>query len=302
MLKAIHTLVPVIGLIVSLTISARAQFDSASIIWFRVNDNVSAPVELSLGEHIGSTYGIDSTLPQPWKESEIPPDGVGGLNAYSAPIPGRSGQWDDVSGLWRDYRGYSSPTQKDTFVIRFVSEGFPSATISFKWPDAEYLAARCDSIIIVDRSNQMDPPRINMADRDTFDIPNAGDIPLIQFTIYKYGVNNGVVEEVKQLTSKVPQSFALRQNYPNPFNPTTTITFDVRKSAVTDISIFNVLGQKVSTLVSRELSPGTYSTIWNGKADNGMPVSSGVYYIRFNANAGTTGERFTSLRKLLLMK
>lgn len=88
----------------------------------------------------------------------------------------------------------------------------------------------------------------------------------------------------------------LAQNYPNPFNPSTTISFELKRPTNARLSIYNMKGQLVKTLVNGELTAGKHSLVWNGTNDNGQPVASGLYLYRLNAD-GFRGER-----KMLLMK
>jgi hypothetical protein len=110
----------------------------------------------------------------------------------------------------------------------------------------------------------------------------------------------GVIE--RDHNKGVPSQFALNQNYPNPFNPTTTLSFNIVKTAYTEVAVYNILGQKVSTLVGQQLSPGVYTTKWNGTDDRGMSVASGVYFVRMTADYDNAVGNFTALRKILLMK
>ncbi len=96
--------------------------------------------------------------------------------------------------------------------------------------------------------------------------------------------------------NETPADFTLYQNYPNPFNPSTTITFDLRKSQYTELKIFNTLGQEVKTLCIGFLAANTYRLSWNGKDSNERPVSSGVYLYRLK-----TGNQ-SVIKKLLLLK
>ncbi len=98
-------------------------------------------------------------------------------------------------------------------------------------------------------------------------------------------INSGEVQ-------KVPQGFALRQNYPNPFNPTTVISYQL--SAVSDVqlSVFNVLGQKVRTLVSNRQEAGSHSITFD--ADG---LASGVYIYRLS-----TGNGFVRTKKMILLR
>ena len=96
--------------------------------------------------------------------------------------------------------------------------------------------------------------------------------------------------------TSIPSSFALRQNYPNPFNPTTTIEFSLAERAMVTIEIYNVLGQRVRTLVNETKSAGSYRIEWMGTDESGNPVSTGVYLYRFQA-----GE-IVQTKKMLLTK
>jgi hypothetical protein len=89
----------------------------------------------------------------------------------------------------------------------------------------------------------------------------------------------------------VPERFALEQNYPNPFNPTTKINFTVPKSARVTLTIFNVLGQKVATLVDGFMNTGSYTVDFN--ATN---LATGVYFYRLEAGG------LSAAKKMLLLK
>ena len=81
---------------------------------------------------------------------------------------------------------------------------------------------------------------------------------------------------------EIPKKFSLNQNYPNPFNPETTIKYELPKTSKVKLQIFNILGQKIKTLVDEEKQPGYYSVKWNGINDYGVKVSSGIYIYRLN--------------------
>ncbi len=102
----------------------------------------------------------------------------------------------------------------------------------------------------------------------------------------------------------LPREFSLSQNYPNPFNPTTRFVVGLPQTAHLEVSVFNILGQKVATLVNEMRDAGYQIVEWNGTNDYGKQVSSGVYFLRMNAdnpNAGS-GHQFTAIRKMLFMK
>ena len=94
----------------------------------------------------------------------------------------------------------------------------------------------------------------------------------------------------------LPTKYALTQNYPNPFNPTTSIDLSVPASGMVEAVIYNVIGQKIRTLVNEELPAGYYTLSWDGLSEQGNPVTSGVYFCR--VKAGT----FSSSVKMLLLK
>ncbi len=94
----------------------------------------------------------------------------------------------------------------------------------------------------------------------------------------------------------VPSTFALHQNYPNPFNPTTSISYDLPEQAYVRIIIYNVLGQKVATLVDGSMIAGYHDISWSGLDDIGSSVSSGVYLYRIETNG------FNDVKKLMYLK
>jgi len=94
----------------------------------------------------------------------------------------------------------------------------------------------------------------------------------------------------------LPTVYALSQNYPNPFNPTTTIAFALPEAADVNLVIYNILGQKVRTLVNGHMPAGYITTSWDGLDQNGRDVSSGTYIYRLEA----AGHTFT--RKMVFMK
>jgi hypothetical protein len=93
-----------------------------------------------------------------------------------------------------------------------------------------------------------------------------------------------------------PLDFELKANYPNPFNASTTIGFDLSSSGQVLLEIYDVLGQRVATLFDNYATPGSYSVVWNGRADNNQPLASGLYIYRLSLN-GTTSTKKMSLIK-----
>ena len=86
-------------------------------------------------------------------------------------------------------------------------------------------------------------------------------------------------------------------NYPNPFNPETMISYQLQNKCELELTIYNLKGQKVKTLVNQQRDAGFYSIIWNGNDDSGKVVSSGVYFYELNINGISK-----QVRKCVLMK
>jgi hypothetical protein len=99
-------------------------------------------------------------------------------------------------------------------------------------------------------------------------------------------------EEIKPLGNDISLL-----NYPNPFNPETTISYQLPADNNVSLSIYNIKGQKVKTLVNALLPAGEHSAIWDGRDSNDNRVSSGIYFYQLNINGKTK-----ALRKMLLLK
>lgn len=100
----------------------------------------------------------------------------------------------------------------------------------------------------------------------------------------------------------MPGSFELQFNYPNPFNSGTNIYFDLPVVSSVIIDIYNISGQRVSTIIDNIRNAGHQSVSWNGRASDGTVLSSGVYICKFQAVSQVTGEHYQSSRKILLVK
>ena len=96
--------------------------------------------------------------------------------------------------------------------------------------------------------------------------------------------------------AQLPREFSIYQNYPNPFNSTTLINFDLPELADVELVIFNILGQRVVSLSAKKLPAGHHSVTWDGKNQDGSPVSSGVYFARLAA-----GDK-VAVKKMILLR
>lgn len=120
-------------------------------------------------------------------------------------------------------------------------------------------------------------------------------VAFVQNDVNKEVINSGrgyyVATGVTNNNSTVPEKFYLSQNYPNPFNPVTKINFDIPKSGLTSLKVYDILGNLIYSLVDGQLNAGNYSYDFSG-AD----LSSGIYYYKL-----TSGD-FTDVRKMTLIK
>lgn len=91
--------------------------------------------------------------------------------------------------------------------------------------------------------------------------------------------------------TQIPQKFELFQNYPNPFNPVTTIKFSISKESQVDLSVFNILGEKVKELKNEFMKPGYYEVNFDA-----THLASGIYFYRIQADA------FVQTKKMILVK
>ncbi len=107
-----------------------------------------------------------------------------------------------------------------------------------------------------------------------------------------YNIPDSVVTNIEDESLDVPKDFTLSQNYPNPFNPSTTIRYSIPKEGLVKINIFNILGQKVETLINENKTSGIYNISWNASS-----LPSGLYFYSLEFN----GSRY-EVKKMLLIK
>ena len=102
--------------------------------------------------------------------------------------------------------------------------------------------------------------------------------------------------EVAAAEMRAPAETGLRQNYPNPFNPKTTVAFSLREAGTVNLSVYDVHGRLVRTLVDESRGRGEYAVVWEGRDDSGSAVASGIYYCRL------VTEAMVETRKMVLLK
>lgn len=176
----------------------------------------------------------------------------------------------------------------DTVVVESVPDmWFQSAYPLFS---ADTGAAKPEDFILLEGSNAIDvawaevAPELDFFGNARDDKPDMGAVEIAAV---------GIEDLLNRL---FPEKYELSQNYPNPFNLTTRIDYTLPKAGYVRLTVYNLLGQEVTTLVNGIRSPGTHSVMWNGLDDHGIVVPSGIYIYRMEAGS------VSKTAKMLLLK
>jgi len=209
---------------------------------------------------------------------EVNLEGINKMSGYQFSIAYDSKIYEFVSVEHSDYlntNGGESPIQVEKVeegkvtIANVITDGEKSvngegsiATLTFKWIGDEVTEMTVEGIAVMDNN----------------------------------GKTNILENVVLEKPIKLPNDYALEHNYPNPFNPETTIKYALPKSSKVKMVIYNILGQKVRTLIDRDVKAGWHKVIWDGRNDHGVRVASGLYIYRIKAG------NFTAQHKMVLLK
>ena len=182
-------------------------------------------------------------------------DGDGNLNIYLA------GHYDEAVYDW-EY-GEGDPTDPSNYVEKMI---FMDDTTDNFTPGN-------------------DQGRVRVAKLFSGDIDNDGNGDIVfssaSFAADKphlYMIEHGGTLDVSEKNSLVPNEVVISQNYPNPFNPETTLQYSIPADGLVSIKVYDILGNKIKTLIEQWKSAGAHTEMWNGQNDNSQAVSSGVYF------------------------
>ena len=201
--------------------------------------------------------------------------------------------------------GFSIPSRSVNFTVKDATTGqrVPFAFVESDGDDGRLTTGNLSDVVILLRRFSPDsigPTWSLYMLPDSLGNPLAGDTlivrlhkPFQNLDSYRFTAITGPLLGVPD---ERPNQYALSQNYPNPFNPQTDIRFSIGSVGHTVLEIYDVLGRRVRTLVNERLDPGEHILQWNGQNDNGVNVSSGVYFYR--VISGT----FMQTRKMLLLR
>jgi len=180
--------------------------------------------------------------------------------------------------------------------------------INFPFPTVENLINEMDLYGNDDGANINDRAAIGLdaagnivlmenSNEHVFLLSPPGEGPNNSFTTTSSDtVTADVPTSVRRIGETLPTAYRLAANYPNPFNPSTTINYSVASAGQTTLTIYNMMGQEVVTLVSEQQPAGEYSVVWDGRDAAGISASSGVYLLRLQS-----GE-FSQTRRITLLK
>lgn len=223
---------------------------------------VTTPLSISVtdsriqGDSIKSTIIINLSSNLPTGTYKLRVMAIEGLVHYASP-PGSNGETDFhevFRWAYPNTTGVNAPTTAGTYTFVYTYKRLPN------WVDTSIFTAA-----------------------------------FVQNDVNKEIINSGrgyyIATGVTNNNSIVPAKYYLSQNYPNPFNPVTKINFDIPKSGLTSLKVYDILGNLIYSLVDGQLNAGSYSYDFSG-AD----LSSGIYYYKL-----TSGD-FTDVRKMTLIK
>ncbi len=218
----------------------------------------------------------------------------------------------DGSTLIASYSGYAPPSKDTTAVFlstnggkgwRQINDGNTNLTSNAVWalsisPDNSLIfAGTYVDGIFLSRDNGKSWLALNDS-LSTYDYISAFTFSPDESTVYAATEDAGVwkrplseLTSVKTSHTYAPEQFTLSQNYPNPFNPSTTISYSLPKSSNIKIEVFNVLGEKVATLVNGYEQAGGHNIQWDAGG-----FASGIYFYKLSAN------NLSQIKKMILLK
>jgi subtilisin family serine protease len=200
------------------------------------------------------------------------------------------GSWVDVSAPGVDiastYHNYSDATNDYFAIMSGTSMAAPmvsglAALIKSQYPTYTWL----------DIHNRLESTTDNI---DALNPTYAGKLGTGRVNACRAIGGSPVPKDTPELS--VPKEFSLYQNYPNPFNLGTNISFYLPERSIVSLSIYNILGEKVKTLVNGDMAAGSHALTWNGTNDAGSVVSTGIYLYKMTAGDKSVTKKMSLLK------
>jgi hypothetical protein len=200
--------------------------------------------------------------------------------------------WDSRTGAF--YVGSPYYELSAVYTV-FMGEVIPTLDLDMPYLNLAYTHDSGITRIIVYPDLVDDPPEFNMC--RLFSYTGSGYPFEIQAAdLYNHVVVTDFYSDADDDPATLPTDFSLHQNHPNPFNPSTEIRFSIPRVSDVTLEIFNVLGQRITTLVDKRLPAGEHAVQWDGCDMDGKRVASGIYLYRL-----TAGE-FSTSKQMILSK
>ncbi len=229
----------------------------------------SAPPESARISVSPSTFILSANVGETVTDTAYVINIGGGPLQYTFSDRARFGEPGDLPWLV-EQPGTGTVAAGDSAIVEVIIE---TADLT---PDSAY-----DALLQVESNDMMNPTK---------------DI-ILRLTTGPVGIGDGYENTP---SSGLPRAFAMEQNYPNPFNPSTSIRYDVpvgHEGGVTvELEVFNIRGQRVTTLVDGVKAPGSYVVHWDGRDDSGRRAGSGIYIYRIKAGD------FSATKKMVILK
>ncbi|HEX7071642.1 MAG TPA: T9SS type A sorting domain-containing protein [Rhodothermales bacterium] len=227
----------------------------------------------------------------------LPGNGSGDAPTWASGEPGTIGAI--AGGPWSDTEGAGAYSLKNAVATGTPTAGTYEFAISIDPQDDGSNEIRVKLVkddesysyqaIAIDNG---DGPVTNTFNAIVFGTSNSATTEMfIEALFVEMGSAIEVVTGVDDVASDLPERFALEQNYPNPFNPSTTIKFSLPEASEVTLEVFNLMGQKVATLVHGRMQPGFHQVDFDARN-----LASGTYFYRIQATD------FVSTRKMMLVK
>jgi hypothetical protein len=257
------------------TINIFGQTSAQISIPFQVYDNAGGQKTLYFGLDQTATDGIDIQL----GESDLPP--FPPIGAFEARWILPENNFNGSLSSWSDYRYAAGFPFSGTLEHRLKYQSADGATIMyFSWdlpPEVTGLLQDLVGGIVVN---------VPISGSGVYELTNFTAINQLKLFIYYNNIVTGVEDEDIK-----PIAYKMAQNFPNPFNPSTTIKYSVPENGIVNLSVYNLLGERVAKLVNETLAAGEYQTVFDAKE-----LPSGVYIVKFESG------NYTQTIKMILTK
>jgi hypothetical protein len=253
--------------------------------WITLNSSQYSTITKSTDKHAGE-YALKGEVVN-YDSSSIPPILFGGADGRGFIVSKRYASFDGY------YKFVPVPGDVLSVVCTMYKDNLPIASINTNLePSLDYT----NFSLPINYSNAEIPDRffIEMVINDT-----TGALPAHIGSYYLLDdieLSGESVVDVANSNLNIPDAFYVYQNYPNPFNPSTTIRYSIPESENIIVSIYDINGNLISTLLNTRQNAGTHEVSWDGKNNSGIPVVSGVYL--YNVQAGNSSK----ISKMILLK